>query len=339
MALAFLASPIVIIAGTQTADFVWATVLRVGGAGATRPPAAGRGAARATIGSRSSSLLLIVALLAAVAWDPRGRRRCLRAAAVLVPGALLLYVPAWLSFDRTFGFLTATDGWYGLANNLGRFVVKNYAVGGVALAAMAVALPAFVRSLGRWNDDPMLRFAVLGLVATEALFLRGAVETHPPGAVPHDAVAVGGGQRPQPAPVPWVVVGAMAINGLVVFRPFIADVPNSTRGADPEPAVTVGWLLNEIDCRTEYMHEPPRLAPGAGLHARAHAGHARRRHRHPRVTACRSPRRQGVEAVGLEAGPTIRRPTDAASAASRVTASATSAVTSSVWARPGNMTS
>ncbi|HET6773661.1 MAG TPA: hypothetical protein VFH36_10140 [Acidimicrobiales bacterium] len=266
VALAFLASPIVIIAGTQTADFVWATAFFVWGALALvrdRPLAAGVLLAL-TIGSRSSSLLLIVALLAAVAWDPAGRRRCLRAAAVLVPVALLLYVPAWLSFDRTFGFLTATDGWYGLANNLGRFVVKNYAVGGVALAAVvAVALPALVRSLGRWNDDPMLRFAVLGLVATEALFLR--VPWKPTHLVPCLMtlllwVAASDRNRRR---FLWVVVGAMAINGLVVFRPFIADVPNSTKGADFEPAVTVGWLLNELDCRAEYMHEPPRLASGA----------------------------------------------------------------------------
>jgi hypothetical protein len=265
VALAFLASPIVIIAGTQTADFVWAAAFFVWGALALlrdRPLPAGVLLAL-TIGSRSSSLLLIVALLAAVAWDPAGRRRCLRAAAVLVPGALLLYVPAWLSFDRTFGFLTATDGWYGLANNLGRFVVKNYAVGGVALAVVvAVALPALVRSLGRWNDDPMLRFAVLGLVATEALFLR--VPWKPTHLVPCLMtlllwVAASDRNRRR---FLWVLVGAMAINGLVVFRPFIADVPNSTQGADFEPAVTVGWLLNEIDCRAEYMHEPPRLASG-----------------------------------------------------------------------------
>ena len=131
----------------------------------------------------------------------------------------------------------------------------------------------------------MLRFAVLGLVATEALFLR--VPWKPTHLVPCLMtlllwVAASDRNRRR---FLWVVVGAMAINGLVVFRPFIADVPNSTRGADFEPAVTVGWLLNEIDCRTEYMHEPPRLAPGAGLHARAHAGHVGRRHRHPRVTA------------------------------------------------------
>ena len=58
VALAFLASPIVIAA--LVADFVWATafwqVWGRAGAGA-RPLAGGRGAARTLIGSRSSSLL------------------------------------------------------------------------------------------------------------------------------------------------------------------------------------------------------------------------------------------------------------------------------------------
>jgi len=266
VALAFLASPVVVIAGTQTADFVWATAFFVWGALALlrdRPLLAGVLLAL-TMGSRSSSLLLIVALLAAVAWDPAGRRRVLRAAAVMVPGALLLYVPAWLAFDRTLGFLTATDGWHGLANNLGRFVIKNYAVGGLALAVvLAVALPALVRSLRRWNDDPMLRFAVLGLVATEALFLR--VPWKPTHLVPclmTLVLWVAASSRNR-RPFLWVLIGAMAVNALVVFRPFIADVPNATKGADFEPAVTVGWLLNEIDCRREYMDEPPQLESGA----------------------------------------------------------------------------
>ncbi len=266
VALAFLASPIVIMSGAQTADFVWATAFFVWGALALlrgRPVPAGLLFAL-TLGSRSSSLLLIAALLAAVAWDPAGRRRCLQAAAVMVPGALLLYVPAWLAYDRTFGFLSATDGWYGLANNVGRFALKNYAVGGLALlVVVAVALPALVRALRRWNVDPMVRFAVLGLVVTEALFLR--VPWKPAHLVPCLMMLVlwvAASSRNR-RPFLWVLIAAMALNGFVVFRPFTADVPNSTRGADFAPVITLGWLLNEIDCRAEYMDQPPRLESGA----------------------------------------------------------------------------
>jgi hypothetical protein len=266
VALAFLASPVVIMSGTQTADFVWATAFLVWGAVAlVHDRAALAGVLFAlTLGSRSSSLLLIAALLAAVAWDPAGRRRCLRAAAVAVPLALLLYVPAWLAFDRTFGFLSATDGWYGFTNNLARFLIKNYAVGGVALMVVViVALPALVRALGRWNADPMLRFAVLGLLLTEALFLR--VPWKPAHLVPCVMMLVlwvAASSRNR-RPFLWVLIGAMAVNGLVVFRPFTADAPNSTRGADFAPALTLGWLLNEIDCRVQYMDEPPDIDSGA----------------------------------------------------------------------------
>ena len=52
------------------------------------------------------------------------------AGAILVPLAALLFVPAWLAFDRSLGFLEHTESWNGLANNLGRFVVKEYGVAG-----------------------------------------------------------------------------------------------------------------------------------------------------------------------------------------------------------------
>ena len=42
----------------------------------------------------------------------------------MVPLAGLLYVPSWLAFDRTFGFLEHTDGWRGFANNIGRFALQ-----------------------------------------------------------------------------------------------------------------------------------------------------------------------------------------------------------------------
>ena len=75
----------------------------------------------------------------------------------------------------------------------------------------------------------MLRFAVLGLVATEALFLR--VPWKPTHLLPClMTLLLWAASDRNRRPFLWVVVGAMAINGLVVFRPFIADVPNSTTG-------------------------------------------------------------------------------------------------------------
>ncbi|HEX5944667.1 MAG TPA: hypothetical protein VFY82_00245 [Acidimicrobiales bacterium] len=266
IALAFLASPIVLISGTQTADFVYASAFFTAGALALvrgHPVPAGVLFAL-TLGSRSSSLVLVTALLVAVAWDAGQRRRAVLSAAIAVPGAALLYVPVWLSYDRSFGFLDATDGWVSVSNNLARFLLKNYAVlGVVAVVVLAVAAPALVRSLRNWGSDPMLRFGVLGLVATEALFLR--MPWKPAHLVPCLLALVlwiGASDRNR-RPFLWVLIGAMAINGLVAFRPFTADDPDTTSGGDFEPALTLGWLANDIRCRIEYMDEPPDLDSGA----------------------------------------------------------------------------
>jgi hypothetical protein len=266
VALAFLASPIVIISGTQTADFVWATAFFTWGALALargRPVPAGLLFAL-TLGCRSSSLLLVAAVLTAVGWDRSERRRTLVAAAVMVPAAALLYVPVWLHYDRSLRFLDATDGWVSLSNNLARFLLKNYAVAGVALVVvLAVAAPALVRALRNWGTDPMLRFAVLGLAATELLFLR--MPWKPAHLVPSILVLVlwiAASSRNR-RPFLWLVIGATALNGLVVFRPFVADDPDTTGGGDFDPAITLGWLVNDIQCRVDYMDEPPRIDSGA----------------------------------------------------------------------------
>ena len=266
IALAFLASPVVLVSGTQTADFVYASAFFTAGALVLvrgHPVPAGVLFAL-TLGSRSSSLLLVTALLVAVAWDAGARRRVVVAAAVAVPGAALLYVPVWLSYDRSLGFLDATDGWVSLYNNLARFLLKNYAVVGVAaIVVLAVAAPALVRSLRNWGTDPMLRFGVLGLVATETLFLR--MPWKPAHLVPCLLALmlwIGASERNR-RPFLWVLIGAMAINGLVTFRPFIADDPDATSGGDFDPAITLGWLANDIRCRVEYMDEPPHLDSGA----------------------------------------------------------------------------
>jgi hypothetical protein len=266
IALCFLASPIVLTAGTQTADFIWAMAFLTWAAVVLQrghPVAAGVLLAL-SIGSRASSVLIVAALVVAVGWARDERRAAAVAATVAVPAAALLYVPVWLSFGRTLEFLDATDGWVGLANNSARFLLKNYAVAGVALVALlVVAAPALVRSLRRWPVDPMLRFAVLGLLATELLFLR--MPWKPAHLVPSllaTVLWIGCSARNR-RPFLWLVVGAMVLNGLVVFRPFVADEPNSTGGGDLAPTLTEGWIVNEIRCRVEYMDQPPAVDSGS----------------------------------------------------------------------------
>jgi hypothetical protein len=109
----------------------------------------------------------------------------------------------------------------------------------------------------------MLRFAVLGLAATELLFLR--MPWKPAHLVPSILVLVlwiAASSRNR-RPFLWLVIGATALNGLVVFRPFVADDPDTTGGGDFDPAITLGWLVNDIQCRVDYMDEPPRIDSGA----------------------------------------------------------------------------
>jgi hypothetical protein len=216
------------------------------------------------VGSRSSTLLLVGALLLADGWDPSHRRRAGTALAVMVPTVVLLFVPAWLAFDRTSEFLTATDGWVGLANNLGRAALKNFSVAGVALVVtVAVAVPALVRSLGRWGADPLVRFGVLALLLTEALFLR--VPWKPAHLLPGLlglVLWIAASDRNR-RPYLWLLVGAIALNGLVTFRPLTSDDPDASTSGRFSPTLTLGWLANDVRCRARYMDEPPQLDSGA----------------------------------------------------------------------------
>jgi hypothetical protein len=266
VALAFLASPVTLIAGTSTGDFIWALAFFVWAALAhfrDRTLVAGILFALA-IGSRGTTALVLAAFLVADGWDRVHRRRCLTTAAVALPLGAALFIPSWLAFDRTFEFLTATEGWRSFGNNLGRFGVKNYAAAGLALiVVVALALPALVRSLRRWGIDPLVRFAVLAAVVTEALFFVVPWKlAHLLPVLLALVLWVAASDRNR-RPFLWLIVGAVALNGIVAFRPFTTDTPDDARSADFEPAVTLGLLLNDIDCRIEFMDEPPRLDSGA----------------------------------------------------------------------------
>ena len=265
VALAFLASPIAIIAGTSTTDFVWALAFLVAGALAQlrdRPVVAGVLFALA-LGSRSSTVLVLAAFLVADGWDRAHRRRCLTALGVALALAALLYVPAWLAADRTTAFLATTDNWEGLANNLGRSAVKNFAVAGLPLlVVLAPAVPALVRALGRWGRDPLVRFGVLALAVSEALFLL--VPWKPAHLLPALlGLLLWVGASGRSRRYLWVLVAAIAVNGLVTFRPFTTDTPDASEGGEFAPALTLGWLANDIRCRADDMHHPPHIDSGS----------------------------------------------------------------------------
>jgi hypothetical protein len=260
VALALFASPLTIIASTSLVDFIWALVFFVWAANAhlkDRTWLAGVLFAL-SIGCRLSSGFLIIAFLVADAWEPAKRRRALRTGALALPLGALLFVPSWLAYDRTLDFLHNEEGFRSFGNNLGRFSYKSYsAIGIVAIVVLLVAVPALWAALRRWGQDPMLRFAVLGFVGSEALyFVMPWKMAHLLPSLLTLLLWVGASRMNQRRYL-WVLVGALALNGLVSFRLMTPNETDESTGGSFDPTLGLGLLLNDIDCRLTYMDETP----------------------------------------------------------------------------------
>ena len=143
-------------------------------------------------------------------------------------------------------------------NNLGRFAYKNYATAGALfLVVVLVAAPALVAALRRWGRDPMLRAGVLGFAVTEGLFfLLPWKYNHLLPSLVMLLLWLGASRRNQ-RPFLWLAIGALAVNGLVTFRPLAPDAPAVAESGRWDPALTPGLLVNDIDCRLHAMHDDP----------------------------------------------------------------------------------
>jgi hypothetical protein len=283
VALAFFASPVTIISSTGVADFIWALVFFVWGAlfhlrtgtstSSTTDDGDGEGrggwlAGREglvagvlfalSIGSRMSTGFLIAAFLVADGWDPANRRRCVRTALVAAPLGALMYVPSWLAFDRSLQFLQNSEGYRSFGNNLGRFVYKNYATAGpVLLVVLLVAVPALVTALRHWGRDPMLRFGALAFAVSQGLyFMMPWKAAHLLPALFALVLWVGASARNR-RPFLWVLIAALAVNGLFSVRLLSPDRPGEAQGGSWDPALGVGWLVNDVRCRLDVMDETP----------------------------------------------------------------------------------
>jgi hypothetical protein len=263
VALALFASPLTIIAATSLVDFIWALVFFVWAAVAYLRD--GRGSTwiaavlfGLSIGCRLSSAFLIVAFLVADGWDPAHRRRALWTGLVGLPLGALMFVPSWLAYDRTFEFLHNEQGYRSLSNNLGRFAYKSYSATGLALLVVfAIAVPALWAALRRWRDDPMLRFAVLGFVGSEALyFVMPWKMAHLLPSLLTALLWVGASRLNQRRYL-WLVVAAVAINGVVSFRVLTPNETDESTGGHWSPTLGLGLLANDIDCRLTYMDQTP----------------------------------------------------------------------------------
>lgn len=262
VALAVFASPMTIIAATSLTDFVWALVFFVWAALAHLRGRSGLAGVlfALAIGCRLSSGFLIVAFLVADGWDPAHRRRSLRTGLLALPLGALMFVPSWLSYDRTFAFLDNEEGFRSFGNNLGRFLYKNYAASGLALlAVLLLAVPALWASLPRWSRDPMLRFAVLGFLGSEALYFVM------PWKLAHLLPALVtlflwiAASRQNTRRYLWLLVGAVALNGIVTLRLLSPDNHDEASTGSWNPALSLGLLVNDIRCRADFMDQPPEV--------------------------------------------------------------------------------
>jgi hypothetical protein len=55
----------------------------------------------------------------------------------------------------------------------------------------------------------------------------------------------------------WVLVAALAVNGLFSLRLLSPDHPGVAEGGSWNPGLGAGFLVNDIRCRLEYMDETP----------------------------------------------------------------------------------
>ena len=262
VALALFASPMTIIAASSLADFVWALVFFVWAAVAHLEGRTTRSGLlfALSIGCRLSSGFLIAAFLVADGWDPAHRRRSVRTGLLAAPLGVLLFVPSWLAYDRTLEFLRNEEGYRGFVNNLGRFVYKNYSATGFALIVVVLlAVPALWAALPRWHTDPMLRFAVFGFFGSQALYFWMPWKlAHLLPALICLFLWIGASARNTRVYL-WVLIAAVAVNGVVSLRLLAPDATAGDHDPDVASSPAVGWglLLNDVRCRAEFMDQTP----------------------------------------------------------------------------------
>ena len=259
------ANPWFVIAATSTADYLFALLFVVYAALALRsgrPVAAGVFAAL-SMGTRIGSGALLVALFVAELTErradepsPDGRPAAVRrvgiAAAVAGVLTVVLFVPAYLAA----GGLSFAENDFSTSSplvQLGRALVKDLTLlGPVATVVLLLAVPALVAALRRWATSWLVRFATVGLVLSQILFVRF------PWKLPHLlptlvclaillAVALEDRARLLVALVVLQLVSCVI--RVDVVRP---DNPNEATGGRPTLGVGWGPVVTDWQCRREH---------------------------------------------------------------------------------------
>jgi hypothetical protein len=252
------------VAATSLGDYLFALALLLAGVlAARRDHRLLAGVAFATaIAFRSTTALLVAAYLLAELVgpagdehaDPAGRRPPLsavaRTAAVTVAVGVLWFVPAWLSVGRTGRFLVNEFETTGLWAMVGRWGVKNLGFFGVAGVVVLLALlPVLLAGLRRGRHHVLVRFAVLGALVAEVLFLRFPWKpVHLLPVLVALAVLLAASPRVRTRHVVAVVAShlLLAVGSITVAEP---DITNAATTGRLHLGVTWGVVVNEIDCR------------------------------------------------------------------------------------------
>lgn len=262
------ANPWFWIAATSLGDYAWALGLALLGAlHAQRGRRVLAGVLFGlAVGCRGSTGLLAAAWLAAERTGAAERRPPWRdtftTAAVLLAVGLAAFVPPWWAGGRSLAFLRHPVPFAGWAIHLGRWAVKNAAVIGVPAGIVFLAgVRRGFGALARWQASVVVRFAVLGFLAEELLFLRWPYKPlHLLPVIPLVALLVGASPTVSRR---WMVAlfAAQLVGGVVGSTIGEPDVPHAASSGRIKLQVVEGPLLNDVRCRLDDRRDGPRPDP------------------------------------------------------------------------------
>lgn len=274
------ANPWFVIAATSTADYLFAlafVVLAAHAVRSRRPVLAGLLAA-AAMGCRIGSAALIVALLLAELADDgdpartepdrvgdetsrqasRDRSATVRSLATTVAVAgvatVALFIPAFFAA----GGISFAENDFSTSSplvQLGRAAVKDVTLlGPIASVVALLTVPALLSLLKRWRTTWLVRFAVVGFVLSQIIFIRF------PWKMPHllpcllcGAILLGAALDARPKLLVALVVLQLVfcVVGVELIRP---DDPNAAKSGQLHPHVGWGPVVVDFQCRREHRN-------------------------------------------------------------------------------------
>ena len=173
-----------------------------------------------------------------------------------------LFVPAWLSADRSADFLQNSFGSLPLTGLFGRWMLKQAMfVGLPALIVLAVGWRSLRDAVRRWRSSTLLAFALIGGVLQEALFFRLPWKfTHLLPVLVCVVIVFALVPRTRPA---WFVALAASqlVWGFIAVRAVVPDVRDQATRAKFDVAVVAGPIVTDLRCRLDDRDSPQDRTP------------------------------------------------------------------------------